>query len=157
MGDYEQTVDLLTESLEIFREIGVVWSSILCLNHLGKAELALGEITKADEYFQSAFKMSVDIGAVPSSLLILVGMAHSYMAKGNTQRALEYLALVLSHPSSDQETRDHAEELLAELGEHLPTTLIKKAHVGMKDTYLKKLILIAEEILNKDDGGEVQH
>jgi tetratricopeptide (TPR) repeat protein len=157
MGDYEQTVDLLTESLEIFREIGVVWSSILCLNHLGKAELALGEITKADEYFYSAFKISVDIGAVPSSLLILVGMAHSFMAKGNTQRALEYLALVLSHPSSDQETRDHAEELIVELEKQIPASLITKARKGMKDTYLKQLILIADEIIDKDEEGDILH
>jgi predicted ATPase/DNA-binding SARP family transcriptional activator len=150
MGDYQRSIDLLLESLEIFQEIGVPWSNILCLNHLGKSELALGDHEKADEYFHSAFRISADIGATPASLYVLVSMASLFMAQGNPQRALEYLTLVVSHPSCDQEARDQAEPLLAELEQHILPTVIEKAREGMKKNYLKKFISIAEEILQKE-------
>jgi len=152
MEDYQRAVDLYLESLEIFREIGVLWSIGLCLNYLGKAQLALGDHCKADEYFHAAFKASVDTGGIPFSLSVLVGMASLFIAEGNPQRALEYLALTVSHPSSDQDTRDQAEELLAELEKEIPPTVIARAREGMKDNYLKKLILVAEEILKKEEG-----
>jgi len=151
MEDYQQAVDLYQESLDIFHEIGVAWSSVLCLNYLGKSQLALGNHQKADEYFQRAFKTSVDIGAVPFSLSVLVGIASLAMAQGNPHRALEYLTLVVSHPSCDQESRDWAEELLLELERQIPRTAITRARAAMKNQYLKKLILVAEEILKQEE------
>ena len=151
MEEYQHAVDLYMESLEIFREIGVLWSIGLCQIYLGKAHLALGDHPKADEYFHAAFKTSVDSGAIPISLSVLVGMASLYMAEGNPQQALEYLTLAVSHPSCDQDTRDQAEELLVELEKQIPKTVITRARESMKDNHLKKLILVAEEILKRED------
>jgi predicted ATPase/DNA-binding SARP family transcriptional activator/Tfp pilus assembly protein PilF len=151
MGEYQQAVDLYQESLEISREIGVAWSYVLCLNYLGKSQLALGNLEKADEYFHRAFKASVDIGAVPFSLSVLVGMASLAVAQGNPHRALEYLTIVVNHPSCDQESRDWAEEQLLELEGQIPRTAITKAREALKNQYLKKLILVAEEILKQEE------
>jgi predicted ATPase/DNA-binding SARP family transcriptional activator/Tfp pilus assembly protein PilF len=151
MEDYQRAVDLYQESLKIFHEIGSAWTSVLCLNYLGKSHLALGDHGKADEYFHRAFKGSVDIGAVPSSLSVLVGMANLFMAEGNPQNALEYLTLAVSHPSCEQESRDQAEELLAKLEKQIPPTVISRAREAMKENYLKKLMLVSEEILKEEE------
>jgi predicted ATPase/DNA-binding SARP family transcriptional activator len=152
MEDYQRAVEMYQESLEIFKEIGVAWSTVLCLNYLGKSHLALGDHEKAEEYFLRAFKASVDIGAVPSGLSVLVGMASLLMEKGNPQRALEYLTLVVNHPSCEQESRDWADELLVDLEQQIPATVIAKAREGMKDKYLKKLMLVSEEILKEEEN-----
>jgi tetratricopeptide (TPR) repeat protein len=152
MEDYQRAVDLYQESLEIFHEIGAAWTSVLCLNCLGKSHLALGDHGKAYQYFHKAFKTSVDIGAVPFSLTVLVGLAGLSMAEGNPQRALEYLTLAVSHPSCEQESLDWAEELFLELEKQIPANVIAKAREGMKDKYIKKLVLVAEEILKEEEG-----
>jgi predicted ATPase/DNA-binding SARP family transcriptional activator len=155
MEEYQRAVDLFQESLEIFQEIGVPWTSVLCLNCLGKSHLALGDHGKAYEYFNRAFKTSVDIGAVPFSLTVLVGMASLFMAEGNPQRALEYLTLAVSHPSCEQESLDWAEELFLELEKQIPPSVIAKAREGMKDKYIKKLMLVSEEILKEKGNSSV--
>jgi hypothetical protein len=65
------------------------------------------------------------------------------------EQAIELLALVLHHPASEQETKDRAKHLLAELESGLPPESISAAQARAK---ARSLDAVAEEILNEESS-----
>jgi len=151
MGQYEQAIELHKESEEIYQEIGSSWNIGICLNDLGKATLAMGDLQEAEVFFHAAFKAAVETGAIPISLSILVSMAELLMQQGNPQRALECLLIVVSHPGSEQETRDRAERLFPLLEKQISPSVIAKGRERLRNRYLRQFILLAEEILKAEE------
>jgi len=64
----------------------------------------------------------------------LVGIASLRAKRGETQSALELILIVLNHPACDQETKNRASALQAELEAHLTLVEIEaiQAHTGEK-------------------------
>ena len=71
---------------------------------------------------------------MPVVLEVLVGIASLRLKRGETQSALELLLIILNHPACDQDTKNRAEKLRAELEVQLISTQPEaiQAHVGEK-------------------------
>jgi len=71
--------------------------------------------------------MAMAVGARAIALDILFGVALLLKKKAEHERAVELLALVLHHPSSEQETKDQATGLLDKLEAKLPVLVATAA------------------------------
>lgn len=155
LHEYSQAIELQQESLRLFREAGSLWHMGLCLNDLAKSELALGDHLMAKRHFHAAFKSAVEIGAIPICLGVLVGMADLLIIRGKPHQALEYLITAVSHPAIEHDIRARAERLLIALEKTIPRSAISSARERAKNRYLKKLIVLAEEILKSEEEGHL--
>ncbi|MFO7536762.1 MAG: BTAD domain-containing putative transcriptional regulator [Chloroflexota bacterium] len=96
------------ESLAIRRQAGDRLGEGLVCHNLGRAALALGDRPLAAAYLKAALTIAADIDSKLLLLQVLVGVAH-YLAQGSERaRAADILALVGSHPASNQQTREEA-------------------------------------------------
>ncbi len=127
LGEYAESKQLHLESYTIFKEIGYQLGAGLCLTDLGTVACALGEHQDAGHYFRQALEIGMEIEALPVALYALVGMARLLSETGDKQRAIELLALTLSHPASDKDTRGRAEKLPSELESQLPADVVAHA------------------------------
>ena len=119
--DYAEARTLLKQSLDLRREIDDRHGEVICLDNLGYVAEALGDDQNAKAYFRDALNIALEIQADPLALDILVGLAILLLKETgpsqsqNQAQAVELLTLALHHPASEQETRDQAQALLAEL------------------------------------------
>jgi hypothetical protein len=147
MGNTEwaEAKRLYNEGLAISKELGDQWNIALSLNHLGQITHALGELQEAKQYFLTALKTAMEAQAAPITLDALVGLvillvkeqadtAQSKLA--NKEQAMEWLALVLNHPASRQDTKNRASQLLAEL----PSSIIATAQERGQSRKLEEVV-----------------
>jgi hypothetical protein len=97
------------------------------LDNLGDVAYLLGEDGLAAQHFSASLKLMLEIGALPSALLALAGIARLLARAGKPARALALLSLAVSHPASDDEVRQRAEPVLAELTAALPAEVVEAA------------------------------
>jgi serine/threonine protein kinase/Tfp pilus assembly protein PilF len=92
---------------------------------LGWALLGLKDYQAAKQTFYRVLKANRDF---PVSLLqALTGLAQVWAGTEKHERSLELLALVLSHPASDQEIKDRAGPLQTRLAAELPPEVVEAA------------------------------
>jgi len=150
MEDYPTAEQRLQESLTQYKEIGNQHGVASALCRLGYVACASGSERhqEAGQCFNQALEIAAKIDAPPLTLDILVGLATLWVAdepeKVEQERAIELLALVLHHPASEQETKDKAGRLLAELVSSLPPALATAAQergkAGKLDTILMEVL-----------------
>jgi len=97
-----------TESLAIRRQAGDRLGEGLLCHNLGRAALELGDGAAARTYLKEALTIAADIDSKLLLLLVLVGVAHYLAQAGEQARAADILALVGSHPASNEQTRAEA-------------------------------------------------
>jgi tetratricopeptide (TPR) repeat protein len=161
MGNTEwaEAKRLYQEGLAISKELGDQWNISLSLNHLGQITYALDELQEAKQYFLTALKTAMEAQATTIALDALVGLvillvkerastAESEVAK--KEQALEWLVLPLNHPASWQDTKNRANQLLAELEAELPPHIVAAAQQRGQARKLKEIV--AEILAEK--GGE---
>jgi len=74
---------------------------------------ALGEYDTAQAHLHDALQLASAAKLVPLTLSILSNIAELYLHTGREVQAIELLAKLRRHPSSDQELRNRAAALLA--------------------------------------------
>ncbi|MBE7468341.1 MAG: tetratricopeptide repeat protein [Anaerolineales bacterium] len=150
---WAEAKQLHQESLAISKELGEKYFSAISLNHLGRVHYALGEGQEATQSFMTALRMAIESRAAPVALDILIGLATPIVhpevgvtgvALNLKEQAIEWLALVLSHPASRQDTKDRAARLLAELESQLPPQISAAARARGQT---RSLEAVAAEIL----------
>lgn len=144
LKDYREARQLYGESLAIFKQIGNQWGVVFSLTNLGDVACALEDYPSAKIYLNDALKKAMDIEAAPLVLDVLLGVATLLTTTGEPKRALEILALLLTHPASSRETQDKAALLLAELEARLPTETVSTIQ---ESAGVKTLGLVVQEIL----------
>jgi hypothetical protein len=77
--------------------------------------------------------------AHPLALDILMSLARLSAEDGDVARALELLAFVLHHPASEQQTRDQAEPLRAELAQRTSADALHAAEARGRALELDEL------------------
>lgn len=150
---WAEAKQLHQESLVLAKELGEKYIVVVSLNHLGRVQYALGEGQEAAQTFLTALRMAIESRAAPVALDILIGLAtpivHPEVSVTGVvlnlkEQAVEWLALVLSHPASRQDTKDRAGRLLAELESHLPPQVSAATRARGQ---IRSLEAIAAEIL----------
>jgi tetratricopeptide (TPR) repeat protein len=119
-GDYQQAKQLAQQSKDFY----LTYRGDL---YLGWAVLGLGDYQAAELYFYRVLKSFNKANRLAMVLETLCGFAHLSARIGQPERALELLALVLSHPASAQECKDRAARLQVELRADLPPEVVEEA------------------------------
>lgn len=116
LGEYQEARRYLLESLAVLQpEASGQRATVYAHHKLGLVACALEEYEQADGHFQKALRTAMEPQMDPLVLRVLAGMARLSTKTGDQEQALPLLELALHHPASDQETRDAATRLLAEL------------------------------------------
>ncbi len=118
---------LYDEALALSLEIGDRRLRGALLDNLGDVAYLLGNDVLAAQHFSESLKLMVEIGAIPSALLALAGMARLLARADEKERALGLLSLAVTHPAADDEVRQRAEPVLAELKAALPPEVVAAA------------------------------
>ena len=93
----------------------------------------MGDIAGAENYLLQCLTMTKEIGFVRDIINLLYEYARLRVAQGNSEEAVELLALVIQHPASHQirmhegRIRDSARQLLADIEDKLPTATFTAA------------------------------
>ena len=80
---------------------------------------------EAERIWLVSLRIAAEIHDVPVVLDALVGIASLRAKRGETQSALELLLVVLNHPACDQEIKNRANSICAELVVQFTPTQIK--------------------------------
>ena len=128
-GDYSEAQHRFQESSAIAREIGDIRTLVADHLGLGAVASALHEDAAAKEHVLKALRMAAEARAWPQLVRGLIGWAGLLAGQGQAEqeRAVEWLAQVLSHPLSWQEHRVRAEYLLDRLRAALPPDVFDEA------------------------------
>jgi len=146
LADYDGAKKAYEASLAACNEINYQWGMATALNSLGNVSFEVGDTAMARQYFRAALQKSMDIRAPKISLDVLIGMARLLAKEGNHEAAVEYLALVQSHPSLEGRSGDAAERLLNQLRLELSYEAIEAAVERGRERNLRTLTaeLLAE-------------
>ena len=133
-GQHRQAVEMFRKSLDTFTELGGSWFVARVLANMSWSILALGNDAEAEHIWREALRIATEIQGIPVALDVLAGFASLQAKQGDLEHALRLLLIVLNHPASWQETKDHADQLRAELETQLNLTQIEtiQAHAGEK-------------------------
>jgi predicted ATPase/transcriptional regulator with XRE-family HTH domain len=110
-GDDRETLRLLEESVQLHREVGDPWSLALALLELSRYKLSSSDLNSAEHYILEALKMAIETNSTPVTTEGLGILAAICAERGLKVEALCMLKYILQHPSSKQDTRDHAASL----------------------------------------------
>jgi len=120
---YEEAKGLFAGGLAIGHELAL-WHCVRNQIGLGYATLALGEIGEAREWLCEAMAGAMKLGRTHLAVSALMGLAAVRAEEGDADRAVEFGALVLHHPTTYQLDRDRVQDLLSQLESELsPETL----------------------------------
>jgi len=114
-GEPRQAVDLFIKAKETFTELGGLFYIGQSLAQMGQSLFALGNHVEAEGVWLESLRIAHEINGMPVALEALIGIAGLRAQRGETQPALELLLIVLRHPACDQEIKNRAEKLCAEL------------------------------------------
>jgi len=133
-GQYAVAQTHFQKSLDLFGEYTEGWDVALSLYYLGEVALREGNRTDSRKNFLEALQISHDANSIPIAVDSLLGLAQVYLQDGELERVLELLHHIVHHPSSSQETKDHAYRLRAEMEAQLTPIQIKtiQAHAAEK-------------------------
>lgn len=120
-GNHEEAQQLYARSVQIYRAIDDPGGRANALCGLGWAAALQGERHDAHAYFAEALQIADQIRFLPLNLAILTGVGELFRQTGQTDHAVEILALVLHHPASEHGTKEKARTILAQIEGRLPT------------------------------------
>lgn len=140
-GAYTEAKSYLEESLQSQQMINDQWSIANTLTNLGHVGNGLGNTAEAKSRFLEALRKAQTIGAEPLILEILAGIAKVHLAEGDSQKALDLIALVLEHPHHNADHQALAEPILADLRHQLSEEAVKTALEKSSTKDLQKAVV----------------
>ncbi len=147
-GEYRQAADLFLKAVDTFTELGGLFYIGQSLAQMGRSLFALGNDVEAERIWRESLRIAAEIRGMPVVLEALVGIASLRGKRGETQSALELLLIVLNHAACDQETRNRAEKLRAELAAQLTT---QQAEVAQVQARAKTFEAAVAEVLKQTE------
>jgi len=124
--DYESAKHFYLRCLKISQQSGFNYSIQTSSKYLAKVSFLMGDYVEAEKYLVQCLILSNEVGFVRDVINLLYEFARLQAAQNNLEGAVQLLALVIGHPTSNQtrwlegRIRDSARSLLAELEEKLP-------------------------------------
>jgi predicted ATPase/DNA-binding SARP family transcriptional activator len=112
-GQLEQAEEHFTHSANFARRDYNYWCLAYATQGLGRVALSQADLPRACKHFRKALARAHQLANIALSTLTLAGMAEYYAASGETERAVELAALLLSHKATWNETRERLSDLVA--------------------------------------------
>jgi predicted ATPase/DNA-binding XRE family transcriptional regulator len=128
-GEHRRAADLFLKAVDTFTELGGLFYIGQGLAQMGQSLFALGNDVEAERIWRESLRIAAEIRGIPVVLEALVGIASLRAKRGETQSALELLLIVLNHPACDQEIKNRASALQAELETQLTPAQIEATQV----------------------------
>jgi DNA-binding SARP family transcriptional activator/class 3 adenylate cyclase/predicted ATPase len=130
--NYQLASRQLQQALDIWTDLGHEPYSAWVLCQLGHVFQALDQehFEKSRQAYDQALQLSLKHGLDPIMMDIHTGQASLLLKIGETQKAIELLGMVASHPASYYETRQNARKLLK--GTHTDRSVDSRAHTGQR-------------------------
>jgi len=132
-GQYTKAQAHFQKSLEVFGEYTVGWDIALSLNYLGDTVRLSGNLNEARTNYLRALQIALDAHSTPIALETLLGLARLCIQTDEPERAFKLSIYILEHPSSTQETIEHASEILFEAENMLTSAQVQAIKVGVSD------------------------
>jgi predicted ATPase/DNA-binding XRE family transcriptional regulator len=145
-GQHEDAVDMYSKAIETFTELGARHDAARALAEMGRSVIALGYDAEAERVWRESFLIATQTHGAHVALEALVGLARLQAKRGDVQTALEWLLVVLNHPSSVQETRERAGQLRLELEAQLTSQQIEAANARAQ---AKTFEAVVEDVLKQ--------
>jgi predicted ATPase len=108
--------DYYLESLKISQETGNLQSEAISLYNLGEVSSELGEMASSRRYLLQSLEIALRVQTPMVMLYSLSSLAQKHIAPVNRLFALEVLAAVAHHPSTNENFRSFIEGKIKELG-----------------------------------------
>ncbi len=120
MGDFEQAIRLLDESVSLWRQSADQTGLAMALSNLGASLLRQGDAARAQALVEEALELSQQNGDKLGAYFSLEVLGHVASRKGNASKAIQLYseALALAQQASDD---DHSANLLNNLGDEYMT------------------------------------
>ncbi|MFN8359097.1 MAG: adenylate/guanylate cyclase domain-containing protein [Candidatus Kapaibacterium sp.] len=149
-GEYAQTLDYFTRSLEKLEETDNKNGYVTLLGNIGSVYRHLGSFDKALDYYSKALLLSEEIGYTSNLAGVHDNIAEIYLSMNSLEKALEYYSKALGlHESIDQRARMAV--TLGRIGE----TYFELHDYSLALEYLKRSLAISEELDDKKQFGAV--
>ena len=152
IGDIAAAKTHYLRGVEAGEEINYLRLLQISNDNLGTVALLEGDIQGAQQFFLKSLRISQECGQTREMLASLRDLANVQMAQGNLEGALKLLAVVLQHPTSDQNSlnrperlRDEAEKLRAMIKSQLDASLYQSA---WETGHRQRLADVVTQILN---------
>jgi len=143
-GEHRRAADLFLKAVDTFMELGGLFYIGQSLAQMGRSLFALGNDIEAEHIWRESLRIAAEIRGMPVVLEALVGIASLRAKSGEMQSAFELLLIALHHPACDQETKNRADHLRAELEAHLTPIQIETVQAHAREKTLESIV---EEIL----------
>jgi tetratricopeptide (TPR) repeat protein len=143
-GEHQRAVDLFLKAIDTFTELGGLFYIGQSLAQMGRSLFALGNDVEAERIWRESLRIAAEIHGVPVVLEALVGIASLRAKRGETQSAFELLLIVLKHPACDQDTKNRADLLRAELEPRLTPTQIESIQTHAREQTFE---VVVEDLL----------
>jgi predicted ATPase/DNA-binding CsgD family transcriptional regulator len=119
--EYESAKHFYLRCLKISQRTGFNYSLQTSSKYLAKVTFLMGDYVETEKYLVQCLTLSKEVGFVRDVINLLYEFARLKAAQNNLEEAVELLALVIAHPTSNQtrwlegRIRDSAKNLLAEI------------------------------------------
>jgi len=134
IGDASAAKTYYSRGARQAEEINYVRMLQICYETLGTLALIEQDLEQAQQFSLKCLRISQECGQTREMLASLRDLASVYIAQGKLDRALQFLAVVLNHPASEQNSlnrpepiRDEAEKLRVQIESQLDHSLYQLA------------------------------
>jgi len=138
--DLEKAKHFLENALVVLRERNDAWRCVITLNSLGWLFTSSDQDRAAEANFGEALQLALKAQFIPNALNALVGLA-TVRAKSNPTIHHATLAqYTLAYPTSDQETKQRAEQLWLQIVTTLTPAQIETVQMEAQATTVAALV-----------------
>lgn len=145
MEDYGEAFRIYQECYELTSQLEDVYAPAFMQTQLGFAQLALGDVAAAQDYFRMSLARAIELNTEANIIFNLVGCAGWLINRGQSPRALEILRFTVQFPFEDKHEADEA-RWLDQLNAELPAEVIAAAQARVETFELDSL---AREVLSE--------
>lgn len=131
---YPEGKQLQQQALLIFREVEDRWVMTAILFQLAQTCVALGDYDEARQHLHEALRIGREHQIVTIMVSALASLADVHLRAADDRlnpdaqiTALEWLALAVNHPATEQNTRERSAHWLAQLEAKLPRPVVEAA------------------------------
>ncbi|OQY88011.1 MAG: hypothetical protein B6D41_11360 [Chloroflexi bacterium UTCFX4] len=115
---YEEARRLYQDALAVYERIGARYWQANTRCSLGEVALKTRNVLRAQHEFETALQIAQEIDAAPRAMDALFGLARVDELQNNFARAAERGEFVATQDATDHQTRQRAQEFLAQRGKN---------------------------------------